>query len=617
MGTASPWYEIVAESRRQTLEIAVVVATVAGAVTAAIGGIVAALGSLTGWWVFAGGLTTLGLAVVAGRSIDVAEKLPWWTIPTEHIDRRSEWTRLKVLGVLLQLTAVLAGVALVIALFVRLDILALGAVPFHSILRAAAVMAVALVGVAAATHLQSLRTPLKDRPRSAFEPLLVGSALVGSVLLAMVGAVMADHELVLSGVVLLRPADAPFLMLASAAVGAAELMTARTIPSLYTLMTDERSYFRGYTYMSERKRIVFPAMVAMAFLFFVVLLTFVFGVGVAGLVEDVTSNALLIGAIVFAAAALLTSLGFSYMLHQGEDRTELFKVPTSREARIGMAVLWGSTAGAAALFVVTFLLWSGTPVLGLPTDLWLETLSVAFMVQLGPYGFYVAHRRRRIRRMEDRFPDFLRDVASSRRAGLTLDKAVRIAAKGDYGDLTPEIKKMADQLDLNISFQEALRRFGQRVQTPLVERSVSLILQASRSGGNVTEVLMTAAQDGREIKELEDKRRTSMSLYTAIVYITFFVFLAVAAILYATFVPEIVAAQERVIEAGATSFAGLSFGNLAVSDFRTFYYLAALVQGLGNGMIAGLVESGEPESGLRHAFVMVAITFVTFVVLVA
>ena len=50
---------------------------------------------------------------------------------------------------------------------------------------------------------------------------------------------------------------------------------------------------------------------------------------------------------------------------------------------------------------------------------------------------------------------FLRDVAASHRGGLTLTASVQIAAKGEYGELTPEIRKMADQLSWNVPFNEA------------------------------------------------------------------------------------------------------------------------------------------------------------------
>jgi flagellar protein FlaJ len=239
------------------------------------------------------------------------------------------------------------------------------------------------------------------------------------------------------------------------------------------------------------------------------------------------------------------------------------------------------------------------------------------MAALGPYGFYAASRHRRVKRLEERFPDFLRDIAASRKAGLTLTAAVTIASRGEYGALTPEIVKMADQLSWDVPFEEALQRFGDRVRTPLVQRAVSLVVEAGRSGGNVTEVLLAAARDAREIKNLENERHVTMGLYTVVIYVTFLVFLGVAAVLYATFIPNILHSSSAASAAGARGFAGVRFTALSLEDYRVFYFLAALVQGMGNGFVAGMFGSGKYLDGLRHAFVMVLLTWVVFAVLLA
>ena len=54
--------------------------------------------------------------------------------------------------------------------------------------------------------------------------------------------------------------------------------------------------------------------------------------------------------------------------------------------------------------------------------------------------FYVSERFRKI---DEAFPDFVRDLAESRRAGMTFTKAIMYSSKGNYGLLTPEIQKIA------------------------------------------------------------------------------------------------------------------------------------------------------------------------------
>lgn len=600
-------------------EYAVLGTLLVGTGLAAVGGVVASMGLgsayILGALTFAVGVGLFVASLVVGRHLEVIERIDWMRAPEDHADRRQAWTHLKVASMLLQLLFLLVAVTAGISVLARADLLHLQNLPFLPVLRAGALISVSVMVVGGATYLLSLRTRLPDQARNPLNTLMVVSAAAGAVVLTIVAVVLVGTEVSFLGIFTAQTTDAPFFMGAAAAVASAGLFAGRTIPSLYELLTEESSYYRGQAHVSEQRRVMMPALLAVAFLFTIVLLIVVLGTGLAGLVEQAPSNILLLGAVLFAVGTLATAGSFAFVLYRGDERADLYEEPTSHETRIGLAILYGSVIVAANLLVLSFLVWLGRPVLGLSPGQELDLLAFGLMVLFGPYGFYVARRLRRTRRLEERFPEFLRDLAASHRSGLTLERSVEVAAQGDYGELTSEIQTMADQLALNVTFEEALTRFRDRVDTPLVQRSISLILRASKSGGNITDVLLAAAENGREIKQLDQKRGRTMSLYTTIIYITFFVFLAVAAILYASFIPQMVEAQEAVRSQGLSGFGGVSFGSLSVDDFRTFFFMAALVQGVGNGMIAGLVERGDPLLGMRHAFLMVAITWVAFMVL--
>jgi flagellar protein FlaJ len=85
---------------------------------------------------------------------------------------------------------------------------------------------------------------------------------------------------------------------------------------------------------------------------------------------------------------------------------------------------------------------------------------------------------RRIKKIEERLPDFLRDVAEAGRFGMTLAEAIIVASSGRYGALTDEIKKMAAKIQWGVPVNEALQTFNERVNTPLVNRMVAIIIKA-------------------------------------------------------------------------------------------------------------------------------------------
>lgn len=233
-----------------------------------------------------------------------------------------------------------------------------------------------------------------------------------------------------------------------------------------------------------------------------------------------------------------------------------------------------------------------------------DAFAGGIVLAMGPIGFHAAREAKRVRQIEDRFPDFLRDMAANRRAGVPLAEAVEGAADSDYGALTPEIQTMADQLSWNVPFEEVLERFADRLDTPLVQRAVTLILEANYTGGRITDVLEAVSRDVRALRTLANERRSTMQMYTVVVYMAFFVFISVAAMLYTQFLPGILEAGEAAGELGADVF---STSTVTLEDYRQFFSIAAIVQGVGSGILAGAFAGGDYRSGLPHATIMVAI----------
>jgi len=226
----------------------------------------------------------------------------------------------------------------------------------------------------------------------------------------------------------------------------------------------------------------------------------------------------------------------------------------------------------------------------------------------GIYGFYEMIRLRRIYKIDTIFPDFVRDLAESRRAGMTFTKAILFASKGNYGILTPEIQKISQQVSWGSSVTDALYAFSERVQTKSIKRTISLIIEASKSGGNVADVLDVAARDAREIKMLEADRKTDMASYVVVVYVGMFVFLAILLILCSSFIPAMVGGE------GAQGMQGVMGGGNTASQgeiITTFFY-ACIIQGFGSGLVAGVFEDGTFTASVKHVFIMVLMSWFTF-----
>ncbi len=250
-------------------------------------------------------------------------------------------------------------------------------------------------------------------------------------------------------------------------------------------------------------------------------------------------------------------------------------------------------------------------------DRFLDWLVIAILGFIGPYGFFMARKQREVKQIERRLPDFLRDVAEAGRFGMTLADAIVVSSSGRYGKLTPEIKKMAAQISWGVPATEALRLFAERVKTPMVQRVVAIIVKSSDAGGDVADVLTMVSHDTKENQLTEDERRITMSTYIAVIYISFLVFLVTIWILNVTFLPKMVEASGAL--AGTTALGGQSplASNLEelVYNIKIAFFIATIVHGLGDGILAGVLDNGKIPTGLRHSFIMLVIALFGFLLI--
>ena len=228
---------------------------------------------------------------------------------------------------------------------------------------------------------------------------------------------------------------------------------------------------------------------------------------------------------------------------------------------------------------------------------WYDLLAIGLAIATGPYGFYNSVQIKKKKDIERRLPDFLRDVAEAGRFGMTLADAIRIASYGKYGKLTPEIKRMAAQIEWGVSVTDALQLFVDRVKTPLVQRMIAIIIKANDAGGNVADVLAMVAHDAREVQHSEDERKLEMATYMIVIYIAYFVFIATIFIMNSVFLPSM---MDTNIEGS-----GVSMINVAViAQIQIIFVLSVIVHAVGDGLMAGVLADGSISNGMRHSFIM-------------
>ncbi|MCK9297806.1 type II secretion system F family protein [Methanoculleus sp. YWC-01] len=278
-----------------------------------------------------------------------------------------------------------------------------------------------------------------------------------------------------------------------------------------------------------------------------------------------------------------------------EPATVLFvSVPVALFLFIGALASMVLSYGVSVLFTTTMI-----------DDVFVFALLIAIV----PLAALDLKESLRVSSIEGSLPNFFRDVAGMNDSGMTLPHAIHIVSEGEYGSLTPHIRKLDTEMSWGVPFVEAIRRFGKTVNTPLAERSVDLIAHASSAGGDVSEVLRAAAHDAYEFFNLKTERKNGMMIYMIIVVMSFFVFLFVIGVLSSTFLTTMAEAGEAVAASGSSQ---AFIGTVDLFLYNRLFCHAALIQGFFSGLAAGVMGEGRALAGLKYAAIMVLIAWIAF-----
>jgi archaeal flagellar protein FlaJ len=234
----------------------------------------------------------------------------------------------------------------------------------------------------------------------------------------------------------------------------------------------------------------------------------------------------------------------------------------------------------------------------------LTLLSIGIVVA-GPlilqYRLYKINKE-----IEERFPDFLRDVTENIKTGMTLTQAITATKETYYGALSPYVKKMVTKIDWSIPFDEILKEFS-KGSTPLIKKTVSTITETYTGGGDITQILDAT---GKTIKEINKVRRERFSaIYSQMVtgYVIFFIFIAVLVVLQKFLVPSLFAFSSE--EVGISADAGIS------GYYSMIFQWLIIIEGFFSGLVVGKMAEGNLLAGIKHSFILTVIGYGAFILL--
>lgn len=308
-----------------------------------------------------------------------------------------------------------------------------------------------------------------------------------------------------------------------------------------------------------------------------------------------------------------------YEAKRKRERTALIREPIRELLREPNQTMY-FTAPLALIFLVL------VPILGLaepslqafidsPVPQTLMWGLVPIFIIAVPLSVTFEISARREKKMMGRLPEALKQLASANSVGMTLTEAMQTTAENTSGRLGDEFKSVKNDVQWNHDINSAMIDLANRVQIPILSRTAKLITEANSSTGDIENVLAVAAKNVKTQVRLKKERKAAMMMYTAVILVSFCVYMFVVALLDVMFLSTIAEIDTDGLSGGGGGGGGgegggggFSVSDLPINRFRMVFYHSTIVQAFGSGMIAGYLASEDIRSGLKFAIVLTIIS---------
>ncbi|GGS78835.1 type II secretion system F family protein [Streptomyces cinerochromogenes] len=127
-------------------------------------------------------------------------------------------------------------------------------------------------------------------------------------------------------------------------------------------------------------------------------------------------------------------------------------------------------------------------------------------------------RQKRIERFINQLPELARILANATQAGLALRTAIGMAAEELEAPAGEELAKVADQLSIGHSLEDALGELAGRLPSRELVVLVTTLVLSNRAGGQVVSALRNLTETLEERKETRREIRTQLSQVTMTSY---------------------------------------------------------------------------------------------------
>ncbi|MBN2518031.1 MAG: type II secretion system F family protein [Candidatus Altiarchaeota archaeon] len=151
----------------------------------------------------------------------------------------------------------------------------------------------------------------------------------------------------------------------------------------------------------------------------------------------------------------------------------------------------------------------GSPNIGIMTPILVLVIFIGFPILL---------KERRDGQIEDAVSDVFEELATSLRAGATIEQALVDLTRIQAGPLIEELKIALRDMEGGLSFEEALQNLIDRVDILLLKRIFTIVVDGRKAGGELADILDAVASDARDTARIQRERVSKTILYVVFIF---------------------------------------------------------------------------------------------------
>jgi flagellar protein FlaJ len=245
------------------------------------------------------------------------------------------------------------------------------------------------------------------------------------------------------------------------------------------------------------------------------------------------------------------------------------------------------------------------------TELFFFILGIGIIIMVSPFILLVMKESNIATEKEEMFIEFTRSLVESVKTGTPISRSIINVKSKSFGVLSPHIKKLANQISMGIPLGTAMQIFAMDVNNKTISRSVTLIGQAEKAGGDIGRILEDVAGAVSTSDKIKKERKAAISTLVVQGYIIFFVFMIIVLVMQFKILPMIegIAGLGTGGIGGVAGISGGGSASLNQTELSSSFLYLLMIQGLFSGLTIGKLSEGNIKSGVKHSFALVLLSF--------